>query len=53
MGGFDIHSLSMLRRVAKALNARVRVVLEPAAGELGSRLAKSSTPHGVRRRLVK
>ena len=53
MGGYEVHSLSMLRRVAKAFNARVRVVLEPAAAELASRLAKSSTPHGVRRRLVK
>jgi hypothetical protein len=53
MGGYEVHSLSMLRRVAKALNARVRVVLEPAAAELASRLAKSSTHHGVRRRLAK
>ena len=28
--GYEGHSLSMLRRVARALNARVRVVLEPA-----------------------
>ena len=28
--GYEGHSLSMLRRVAKALNARVRVVMEPA-----------------------
>jgi len=28
---YEGHSLSMLRRVAAALNARVRVVLEPAA----------------------
>jgi len=27
--GYEGHSLSMLRRVAKALNARVRVVMEP------------------------
>lgn len=27
--GYEGHSLSMLRRVAKALRARVRVVLEP------------------------
>jgi len=53
MGGYEVHSLSMLRRVAKALNARVRVVLEPAAAELASRFTKSSTPHGVRRRLVR
>ena len=28
--GYEGHSLSMLRRVAEALHARVRVVLEPA-----------------------
>jgi transcriptional regulator with XRE-family HTH domain len=28
--GYEGHSLSMLRRVAKALHARVRVILEPA-----------------------
>jgi len=28
--GYEGHSLSMLRRVARALHARVRVVLEPA-----------------------
>jgi transcriptional regulator with XRE-family HTH domain len=28
---YEGHSLTMLRRVAKALNARVRVVLEPSA----------------------
>ena len=27
--GYEGHSLSMLRRAAKALNARVRIVLEP------------------------
>ena len=27
--GYEGHSLSMLRRVAKALNARVRIVIEP------------------------
>lgn len=32
--GYEGHSLSMLRRVAKVLHARVRVVLEPeSAGE--------------------
>jgi len=36
--------LSMLRRVAKALSAKVRVVLEPERAELGSRLAESPIP---------
>jgi hypothetical protein len=53
MGGYEVHSLSMLRRVAKALNATIRLVLEPEKAELASHLAKSSTPHRVRRRLVK
>jgi hypothetical protein len=43
----------MLRRVTRALSTKLRVVLEPVGAELASRLAKSSTPHGVRRRLVK
>jgi hypothetical protein len=46
--GYEGHSLSMLRRVAKALSAKVRVVLEPERAELGSRLAESSvTWNGV------
>jgi hypothetical protein len=34
----------MLRRVAKAMSAKVRVILEPKGAELGSRLAESSVP---------
>ena len=41
--------MDMLRRVAKALSARVRVVLEPAGGELGSRLAESPIPCSAKR----
>ena len=52
MGGYEVHSLSMLRRVAKALSAKIRLVLEPEGAELARRLAKSSTPHGIRRRQV-
>jgi len=32
---YEGHSLSMLRRVAEALHARVRVVFEPAASTIG------------------
>jgi len=43
----------MLRRVAKALIAKVRVVLEPERAEPGSRLAESPNPYRVKRRLAK
>ena len=46
--GYEGHSLSMLRRVATALHARVRVVLEPEpAGKAGA-LAEDSVPYRVR-----
>ena len=47
--GYEGHSLSMLRRVAKALNARVRVVLEPDGGGKAGALAESSVPYRARR----
>src|SRR5216110_848681 len=37
---YEGHSLSMLRRVAKALRARVRVVLEPEIGNQADALAE-------------
>ena len=43
----------MLCRVAKALSAKVRVVLEPEGAELGSHLAESHLPYRVKRRLAK
>ncbi|MGH9648539.1 MAG: helix-turn-helix transcriptional regulator [Bryobacteraceae bacterium] len=46
---YEGHSLSMLRRVAKALSARVRVVLEPELEARHSRLAESPPPYRVRR----
>jgi transcriptional regulator with XRE-family HTH domain len=46
--GYEGHSLSMLRRVAKALHARVRVVLEPEATENSSVLAEEPVPYRVR-----
>jgi hypothetical protein len=43
----------MSRRVAQALSAEVRVVLEPERAELGSRLVESPIPYRVKRRLAK
>ena len=43
----------MQRRVAKALTAKVRVVLEPEGAELGSRLAESPIPYRAKRSLAK
>ena len=51
--GYEGHSLSMLRRVAKALSAKVRVVLEPERAELGNRLAESPVPYRVKRSQAK
>jgi hypothetical protein len=48
--GYEGHSLSTLRRVAKAPSAKVRVVSEPEEAELGSRLAESPIPCLVKRR---
>ena len=36
--GYEGHSLSMLRRVAEALHARVRIVFESAKTEVGMRI---------------
>jgi len=49
--GYEGHSLSMLRRVASALKARVRVVLEPEAEPL--RVAEDPTPYETKRRAGK
>jgi transcriptional regulator with XRE-family HTH domain len=46
---YEGHSLSMLRRVAKALSAKVRVVLEPENATPGSRVAESPAPYRVKR----
>src|SRR5882762_3710339 len=46
---YEGHSLSMLRRVAKALHARVRVVLEAdPPGKVGA-LAEDPAPYRVKR----
>ncbi len=46
---YEGHSLSMLRRVAKALSARVRVVFEPEPEAEPSHLAESPVPYGAKR----
>jgi transcriptional regulator with XRE-family HTH domain len=46
--GYEGHSLSMLRRVANALQARVRVVLEPARATKEMRVAESAGSYRVR-----
>lgn len=43
--GYEGHSLSMLRRVAEALHARVRVTFEP---ESRSRVAEAGTAYRTR-----
>lgn len=40
--GYEGHSLSMLRRVAEALHAHVRVVFEPVGKKSDMRVAESS-----------
>ncbi|MEK6301070.1 MAG: helix-turn-helix transcriptional regulator [Acidobacteriota bacterium] len=47
--GYEGHSLSMLRRVADALQARVRIVFEPAPTRNGKRIAESRAPYGAKR----
>ncbi len=46
---YEGHSLSMLRRVAKALGARVRLVLEPETTTRGAHLAESPLPYRIKR----
>jgi transcriptional regulator with XRE-family HTH domain len=48
--GYEGHSLSMLRRVAEALHAHVRVVFEPIETETEMRVAESSPPYQAKRR---
>ena len=45
--GYEGHSLSMLRRVAKALHARVRVVLEAEPAGKADALAEEPAPYRV------
>ena len=47
--GYEGHSLSMLRRVAKILHARVRVVIESETPGKAFALTEDSTPSRVKR----
>src|SRR2546422_8698830 len=51
--GYEGHSLSMLRRVARALRARVRVVLEPESAGKADALAEDTVPYRVKRTAAK
>ncbi|MBI2997308.1 MAG: helix-turn-helix transcriptional regulator, partial [Deltaproteobacteria bacterium] len=50
--GYEGHSLSMLRRVAEALHARVRIVFEPAKTG-GMHIAESAAPYRPKRSRTK
>ncbi|MDN5942181.1 MAG: helix-turn-helix domain-containing protein [Nitrospira sp.] len=50
---YEGHSLSMLRRVARVLSAKVRVVLESEDEARGGRVAESSVHYRVKRKLAK
>jgi len=45
---YEGHSLSMLRRVARALNAEVKVIFEPAHGKKHAVVAESRARYGRR-----
>jgi len=47
--GYEGHSLATLRRVAKVLHARVRVVFEPEEKDTGKRVAEVAFRYGVKR----
>ncbi len=47
--GYEGHSLSMLRRVARELSARVRVVIEPEEAATISRVAETPAGYRVKR----
>src|SRR6185295_17582909 len=51
--GYEGHSLSMLRRVARALHARVRVVLEPDSTGKADALAEHPVPYRIKRTAAK
>ena len=50
---YEGHSLSMLRRVAKVLSAKVRVVFEPERDTRATRLEESPLPYRVKRALTR
>src|SRR3990172_3485446 len=47
--GYEGHSLSTLRRVAKVLHARVRVVFEPEKKKAGLRVAEAPAVYRAKR----
>ena len=47
--GYEGHSLSMLRRVANALHARMRVVFEPTESRTGAQVAEPPASYRGRR----
>lgn len=47
--GYEGHSLSMLRRVARALHVHVRVTFEPMSGESEMRVAEEVAAYGAKR----
>ncbi len=51
--GYEGHSLSTLRRVAKVLDARVRVTIEPENKRAGMRVAETTARYGTRRSAAK
>jgi DNA-binding XRE family transcriptional regulator len=51
--GYEGHSLSTLRNVAKVLHARVRVVFEPVKKGAGMRVAESAASYRTKRATTK
>jgi transcriptional regulator with XRE-family HTH domain len=47
--GYEGHSLSTLRRVAKVLHARIRVVFEPEMPEKGMRVGEATAGYHIKR----
>jgi len=51
--GYEGHSLSMLRRVASALHARVRIVFEPAETKRRMQVAERPAAYRTKRSVAK
>lgn len=51
--GYEGHSLSMLRRVAGVLHARVRIVFEPAKSESRAQVAERPSVYRTKRSVAK
>jgi transcriptional regulator with XRE-family HTH domain len=48
--GYEGHSLSMLRRVAEVLHAKVRVAFEPTEAKSSMRVAERPARYGIKHR---